>query len=89
MSSDFNKPESKWLDSIDAVEDFDAVDRVVVVLVVNQDPLLDDDFFGGIADVDHAEESVRKVDFFERRERALGAFAALAGQRNDGHADSK
>jgi hypothetical protein len=61
-------PESEGFDFVDAVEDFDTVDWVVVILVVEQDALLDDDLLGRVTNVNHAEEAVRQMHFLEGRE---------------------
>ena len=51
---ELEEPEADRLHVVDAGENLDAVDGVVVVLVVEQDLLLDDNLLLGIADVNEA-----------------------------------
>ena len=50
---------------------------IIVVFVVEQDPLLDDDFLLGVADVDHTEIVVRNPNGLSRGEGRKLGFAYL------------
>lgn len=58
-----------------AAEDFDTVDRIVIVLVVNEHAFFYGNLFSGIADIDDAEQVVGDVQILERRK---GTFFCLA-----------
>ena len=78
--------ESDWLDVVDAGKDLDAIHGVVVVLVVEEDPLLDDDLLLRVANVDQAEVVVGDGDSLDRVEGGELGLSHLA--RQDGGADS-
>merc|ERR1719266_1369795 len=74
------QPESDWLDIIHAGKDLDTVNGVVVVLVVDEDPFLNDDLLVWVTDVNHAKSVVRHRGFSERRKRRPVAVPVLAGE---------
>ena len=70
-------PDSEILDIKNGRKDFDAVHGFVVVFVVEQNPLLDLHFFGGVANVHHAEDVVGQPQLLQGHERRLVRFPGL------------
>merc|ERR1719266_1210657 len=74
------QPESDWLDIVHAGKDLDTVNGAVVVLVVDEHPLLNDDLLVWVTDVDHAKSVVRHRGLSERRKRRPVTVPILTGE---------
>lgn len=66
-----------------APENFNAVDRVIIVLVVNEHALFYSNLLRSITDIDDAEQMVGYVQILEREERTFFSLSTFARQGQD------